>query len=173
MKNEVFNIEPFEGEGNGPVGKIGHEGVNNIYCLIGNSKEHIESESFDVVFSVSVVEHIKNDEFDHFIDDCWRILKPGGLMVHAVDMYLANDNDTEPGYYNLQRLKFYNSAFTSGKFQPLEEIQIAMSKFPSFQPGFATNPDSVMRNWNRMIPQLKQLRAKAQSTSLLWGGRKL
>lgn len=86
-------------------------------------------------------------------------------------MYLANDK--EPGYFNLQRLKLYNSVFTSGKFQPLEEIQIAMSKFPSFQPDFATNPDSMMRNWNQMVPQLKPLRAKAQSAFLLWGGKKL
>ena len=79
--NEVFNIEPFEGAGNGPLGKIGHKGVNNIYCLIGESKKHIEGEAFDIVFSVSVVEHIVNDEFDRFINDCYRILKPGGVMV--------------------------------------------------------------------------------------------
>lgn len=171
--NEVFNIETFEGEGNGPIGKIEHNGVNNIYCMVGDSENHIEPESFDIIFSVSVVEHIPNDELKNFVDDCWRILKPGGIMIHAVDMYVGSDSDVEPGRYNMERLNLYNQPFDADCFHPLEKIDIPMDKFPSFQTTFATNPDSMMRNWNRMVPQLAKLRAKAQSVSLMWGGKKI
>lgn len=38
--------------------------------------------SFDFVFSDQVFEHIEGDP-QQAIDECWRVLRPGGVMVHT------------------------------------------------------------------------------------------
>ena len=50
--------------------------------LIGDicSCPHIESGSFDVVFSLDVLEHLKRPW--EAIDECIRLTKPGGLLIH-------------------------------------------------------------------------------------------
>jgi len=44
---------------------------------------HFDSTSFDLVFSVCVIEHIPNHE--EVLAECLRILKPGGRIVFTVD----------------------------------------------------------------------------------------
>ena len=41
---------------------------------------HIESDSFDVVFSLDVLEHIKRPW--EAVNECIRLTKPGGLLIH-------------------------------------------------------------------------------------------
>jgi SAM-dependent methyltransferase len=47
------------------------------------SFENIGSESCDAVFSLSVLEHVES--MDALTKDLWRVLKPGGWMLHVVD----------------------------------------------------------------------------------------
>lgn len=59
----------------------------HTYCRLNNYQQ------FDVVFSVSVIEHVPND--DEFIDDICKSLKPGGTCVLTCDF----KNGYKPGDY--------------------------------------------------------------------------
>lgn len=47
------------------------------------SVDPLPDESFDMVLSLAVLEHVTN--MPVFTNDLWRLLKPGGVMFHAVD----------------------------------------------------------------------------------------
>jgi SAM-dependent methyltransferase len=38
------------------------------------------AESFDVVYHSNVLEHLRRDDVLPFVRECWRVLKPGGLL---------------------------------------------------------------------------------------------
>lgn len=40
--------------------------------------------TFDLVYSNSVLEHVRPEDLPALMRECWRVLRPGGLMVHAV-----------------------------------------------------------------------------------------
>ncbi|MCS7316182.1 MAG: class I SAM-dependent methyltransferase [Bryobacteraceae bacterium] len=46
--------------------------------------EFVEPASFDMVYSNSVLEHVRPEAIPLLMKESWRVLKPGGLMVHAV-----------------------------------------------------------------------------------------
>src|SRR3546814_20583165 len=64
---------------------------------------------FDVVFSISVLEHVPAAAIDGFWKDHARILKPGAVAYHAVDFYLGD----KPNDENERRLNSYVSALES------------------------------------------------------------
>jgi SAM-dependent methyltransferase len=47
---------------------------------------NLPSESFNLVYSVNVAEHIQRDIVPGYIRDMFRVLKPGGLSVHTIDL---------------------------------------------------------------------------------------
>lgn len=57
----------------------------HTYCINNNYKQ------FDCVFSVSVIEHVEND--NEFVEDMCKSLKPGGTCVVTCDF----KNDYVPG----------------------------------------------------------------------------
>lgn len=46
----------------------------------------ITDESVDLIFSQAVLEHIRRHEFLTLQQHCWRVLKPGGVASHRVDL---------------------------------------------------------------------------------------
>lgn len=46
----------------------------------------VPSASVDLIWSSVVLEHIHRDEFDELARELSRILKPGGIMSHAIDL---------------------------------------------------------------------------------------
>lgn len=50
------------------------------------SLRQIEDESVDLIFSQAVLEHVRRHEFLETIQECRRILKPGGICSHQVDL---------------------------------------------------------------------------------------
>jgi SAM-dependent methyltransferase len=44
----------------------------------------LDDESVDIVYSNSVLEHVEVDVLPGIMREAWRILRPGGVMVHAV-----------------------------------------------------------------------------------------
>lgn len=46
--------------------------------------EFVAPGSFDMVYSNSVVEHVRPEVLPGLMRESWRVLNPGGLMVHAV-----------------------------------------------------------------------------------------
>lgn len=176
-ENAVYNIEKFEGDHGGPAKQLNFTGVKNLHCWVGASQDHIEDDFFDLIFSVSVVEHVTNAELPAFIEDCARILKPGGQMIHAVDCYLPDPRYVHNGQYYKRfvasRTELYLSAFDRGLFAPLEAPEINSIDDLAFMPQYISNPDSVMQVWNRVAPGLADLRDNAMSVAIMWAGTKL
>jgi ubiquinone/menaquinone biosynthesis C-methylase UbiE len=48
--------------------------------------KHIEGESVDVVMSNAVLEHIPENRLSAIVDECYRVLRPGGYMLHQIDL---------------------------------------------------------------------------------------
>ena len=46
----------------------------------------IADSSVDLIFSNAVLEHIRRDEFDRLLQESFRILRPGGVGSHLVDL---------------------------------------------------------------------------------------
>ncbi len=161
LRNQCYNIEKFEGRNAGPDREVEIDGVSNLHAYIGEFDEAVED-----AFSVSVVEHIKDDQLTNFQNDLLRILKPGGVFYHAIDMYLQD----EPSEYVTQRFERYRGlVFGDNRIEPLGELK-ALS--PHFECTMVSNPDNVLHDWNCYAPQLSELRQASQSVSLLIGGRK-
>lgn len=56
----------------------------SIECFMQDATSmSFPNESFDCVYSISVIEHIPNDE--KALTECMRVLKPGGLFVFTTD----------------------------------------------------------------------------------------
>ena len=49
------------------------------------SLRKLESNSFDLIFSQAVLEHVRRDEFEDTMRECYRLLRPDGIMSHVVD----------------------------------------------------------------------------------------
>jgi 2-polyprenyl-3-methyl-5-hydroxy-6-metoxy-1,4-benzoquinol methylase len=48
----------------------------------------LDSESFDLAFSVSVLEHLPEDALASAMRETFRVLRPGGRMVMTIDLFL-------------------------------------------------------------------------------------
>jgi 2-polyprenyl-3-methyl-5-hydroxy-6-metoxy-1,4-benzoquinol methylase len=93
---EVINVDPgMDSHGRGwPVDEGAIRLLNSAFgtnvrlenCFL--SEAHIEPASVDRVFSISVVEHIPEEEIKQLIRKVWEILKPEGLFVATVDLFL-------------------------------------------------------------------------------------
>jgi SAM-dependent methyltransferase len=62
----------------------------------------LPNESVDVVFSTSVLEHMPPDMIEGAFAEAWRILKPGGVMFHAIncgDHYAYSDRSLHQLHY--------------------------------------------------------------------------
>ena len=54
--------------------------------LLGSSLPELPDQSFDLVFSISVIEHVPPEAKNNFYKDMFRILKPGGFIAHSIDI---------------------------------------------------------------------------------------
>jgi len=163
--NECANIEEFKGVGGGPKKEVIVDNVKNILVSVGEFSELIANDYFDIIFSVSVVEHVLNEKLDDFFKDCHRILKPGGQMIHLIDMYLEDSPRGNIGC--LEKITHYREVFTKNLFRSPEPEKIISNDEVKFSATFATNPDNMMNQWNRSAPSLREKRERSQSCSLV------
>jgi len=188
--NECYNIEKFEGMGLGPTTIIDIPGVIIIKSYIGEFDNMIKNNFFDVLFSISVVEHIETDELDLFFKDCHRILKTGGYMVHAIDIYLDEKvrRFKKPDYYlyikdrksdfkylhpaiDTERIEYYRQAVEKAGF--LWHSDPSITKGLVFSTKFASNSDLTMAGWNKVSPLLRAIRENMQSVSIKMIAKKI
>lgn len=167
-KNACWNIDKFEGVGCGPTKPKRDRGIRLVREYIGDFSTNVPANYFDVVFSVSVVEHVQSDALQPFFSDCHRILKSGGLMVHAIDAYIFDEPLQElSGSYEKRlslRIGLYRAGVEGAGFRWIEPP--AVDKSCVFKCDFASNSDSTMHRWNKVAPQLRHVREVAQSISL-------
>ena len=62
----------------------------------------LEDASADVVYSFSVLEHVRS--VDALLEEAWRVLRPGGLAIHSID--LRDHFQLDPGEDWLRFLRY-------------------------------------------------------------------
>jgi GT2 family glycosyltransferase/ubiquinone/menaquinone biosynthesis C-methylase UbiE len=91
---ECWNLDKLEGIGHGPK-EINVSGFKLVKDYIGNFSKELPDNYFDLVFSISVLEHVTYE--DHCLhqrisEDIDRVLKPGGYSVHLIDGIMKGGN---------------------------------------------------------------------------------
>ncbi|HTP66781.1 MAG TPA: glycosyltransferase, partial [Geobacteraceae bacterium] len=84
---ECWNLDKCEGIGNGPT-VITPSGYRHVRDYIGSFSQELPDNYFDLVFSISVFEHLPEDDetLAAVHNDINRVLKPDGLSLHCVDL---------------------------------------------------------------------------------------
>lgn len=76
-----------------------HPHVKFVTGLLGNNSNDLPDNYFDLVCSVSVLEHIPVEQLNSVFADTFRILKPGGIVSHSYDIsYRRNTKSVFDAY---------------------------------------------------------------------------
>jgi len=93
--DKEIEMEPIQRERiHGLLQAISKTGsFDEVYALLGlryvinpnGTLEQFEDESFHLIFSCNVFEHVNRSILPGFIQDFYRLLKPGGYSIHKID----------------------------------------------------------------------------------------
>lgn len=90
---EVTLIDPYDGSGNGPQEykrfKHAYPKVRILQRYFEKDCPVLTGETFDCIFSVSVLEHIPTEKLKGLFEGIAQFLKPGGYSIHSVDDVVA------------------------------------------------------------------------------------
>lgn len=105
------------------------DGNDNLagICLVDLSTSKLEQDypellnKFDTIIASNVVEHIENDKLA--IENCFKMLKPGGRVVILVPAYnwLYNPFDKELGHFRRYTKSTLSTLIQSGGFRIIGE----------------------------------------------------
>lgn len=165
-RNTCVNVDKLEGAGNGPMAASAIAGVEVVSAYLGDFDPRLEDGSFDAVFSISVLEHVPDDRLQDCFMDMARILRPGGLMLHAIDLYVGDDIKPNP------RVKAYAQCATHPELGLKWVDPPVIEEKVGFRCDYASNSDQQMASWNEKRERLAKIRALTQSCSLKMALRK-
>lgn len=60
--------------------------TNFVNGLLGHSSEKLPDDYFDVVFSISALEHVPRADKESVYGEIFRVLRKGGLSLHSIDL---------------------------------------------------------------------------------------
>ena len=164
--NSAYAIDVYDRSiGGGKVGPPTDVNYKFFNCLVGiNSQDVIPTNHFDVVFSVSVVEHI--EDFESLFSDNIRIVKPGGLILHMIDIYL----DTEGVVFQPTLARACINFLKRPDVKPLTDEILSFDEM-KFRTHLASNGDDMMYQWNKQVPALKEIRERSAVCCLILGAQ--
>ena len=72
---------------------LNNYGVDRMLSSVGGSYythgitslKELKSSSYDLIYSQAVLEHVRHDEFESTMQECFRLLKSDGVMSHEID----------------------------------------------------------------------------------------
>lgn len=156
--NRRWNAEKFEGVGNGPTAANKFEDVTIIPTFMGEFSA--ETPEVDIVFSISVIEHIPFEKYHAAFADMARCLAPGGVMYHAIDLPLA-DAPLETAQKRISQLtKAVEAAGLSWREPP------AVGPDCVFTSDMSSNSDLTMWMWARISEASRRSGPDVQIVSL-------
>lgn len=94
---DVTLVDPYDGFGNGPtdcqryVEQFPHVKIVREYFRPG--LPGLSPQSFDAIFSISVLEHIPPDSLPACFDAIAEFLSPAGISIHCFDFILQGHGD--------------------------------------------------------------------------------
>ena len=91
---EIWNLDKLEGSGFGPKRLNQTTGFHLVQSYIGEFPPELPSSYFDLVFSISTIEHMpKSSKFiNDAIENIHHVLKPGGYSLHCIDALQFDDH---------------------------------------------------------------------------------
>jgi len=117
---------------------------------------------FDTVFALNVVEHIFSDQ--KAIDNCYKMLKPGGHLIILVPAYqwLYNNFDKELEHYRRYNRKGLNSLLETGHFKVIHSQYFNAAGIAGWLVSgkFQKNkiiPDGQMRLYDKLVALFKMV----------------
>ena len=172
-RHECWMLDKLEGVGEGPREVHLPPSVRFVKANAGEFSADLPEGYFDCVFSISVIEHVTLDLREAFFADCARVMKPGAVMLHAVDHYIVEKDwaSSDPRLTALVRQSKGKMASLLS-FADRPDLKLRLRQPPAidanvaFSCRYASNPDSQMYAWNKVMPQMLDLRAEAQSVSI-------
>ncbi len=117
---ECWNIDKLEGIGNGPK-RIGPIKYHLVRDYMGNFNKDLPDDYFDIVFSVSALEHVPIDSvslFRNILQDINRVVKPGAYSLHCFDV-IAKKNNV---WSNPLLTYLFEKTETCNEFVPFEQM---------------------------------------------------
>jgi SAM-dependent methyltransferase len=91
-------IRPLEGAINHDLEK--HSDFVDVTWDLNEMPWCWQDEEFDKIIALDVMEHLKTD-VDVWLDECWRILKPGGLLVMRLPAWDHENSHIDPTHRRL------------------------------------------------------------------------
>jgi predicted SAM-dependent methyltransferase len=82
-------------------------------CSVERLADLVGAHSVDYVFSEDFLEHVAPERRVHVINQCWEILKPGGIMEHYVPNAGSQNDYGSPSHlshWNLQTFEHFDVA---------------------------------------------------------------
>lgn len=166
--NERWNLDIADGPGRttGEQKRSMPPEYNMVHALLGEFSQELPESYFNLIFSISVMEHIPVNAMPSFWKDHARIMQSGARAYHAIDFYLGDE--TLPP--NEARLDSYFEGIEQAGLVLIDDAKLQRPAI--FRSRYASNPDFVMHEWNSRAPSLAKHRAVRQSVSLGLGLRK-
>jgi SAM-dependent methyltransferase len=161
--NECWNIDKLEGLEGGPKDYITLSNTRLVRSYIGDFDRNLPDNYFDAAFSISVLEHVPEDKLIAFFHDMARILKPGGLCIHAIDAYIGD----EKSHKNVSRVDSYPKISSDPSVGLQFSQKPAINADTTFRSHYASNSDVVLHSWNKFAPgAMNKIRTQFQSVSI-------
>ena len=156
---ECWNVDKLEGIGDGPT-ELNNPPYRLILDYIGNFSNLLPDNYFDFVFSISVLEHVPEDDkgyFDSIVDDINRVLKPGGYSLHLVDVLVH-----EKGVW-CHKLVYhiFDNAKTINRITPFNE----MIGDPDL---YCMSEAAYNRKWAPILKKSYKELGRPSSLNILW-----
>ncbi len=102
------------------------------FDLIEGETNPLSDNSVDIVYCISVLEHLSN--YESVIEDIHRILKTNGIFVLTIDMDLKGNHDIGVlDYTRLRRIldKYFSIEFPEYSTHPVDNLTTQNSCFPT------------------------------------------
>jgi len=90
---ECWVLDAFHEGGLPTVGKTEHGANPSVRYVLSNAGDYsneMPNNYFDVVYSVSVLEHVPLERMRDVFMDMIRVTKPGGLLLHNLEICIQN-----------------------------------------------------------------------------------
>jgi glycosyltransferase involved in cell wall biosynthesis/2-polyprenyl-3-methyl-5-hydroxy-6-metoxy-1,4-benzoquinol methylase len=102
---DVTVIDPYDGNGNGPKEyeyfRNKHPNLKIIRKYLNDNIEELAEDSFDCIYSISVLEHVDTQKITDVFGGIKKYLKKDGCTIHNIDHVLLG-NGEESHYKNLR-----------------------------------------------------------------------
>lgn len=126
---------------------VPHQPGKVDFRLISDGRFPLEDGEVDAVYCVSVLEHIP--DFEHTIEEVFRVLKPNGLFILTIDLDLC-------GYMNIGVSRYYDLRQCLAEHFDLREPEITVHPLDVLQPQNGPYPSMKYSIWQRCRFHLRQ-----------------